>query len=104
MWFFLEMFNVLNSSVLLMWDPFLFRFEEIDTYLWMIILTLINKYSVSKSYEFGIDFTILILIQTMIVFLTFLIDVQLFGKIPSVYNLIGGVIVIVTSIMATILC
>lgn len=99
--FFIEFYSVLLSSTLLMADPFIPDIQnEWIVYLCIPLLTLIQKFSLSKSYEHGIDFTVFIIIQSSIVFLTFLIDVYIFDKEVTFLNVAGGTIVLLASIIA----
>lgn len=99
--FFIEFFSVLLSSTLVMRDPLIPNFDnEWIVYIFVPILTVIQKYSISKSYENGIDFTVFIIIQSSIVFLTFLIDVYVFDKDLTALNVTGGVIVLLASMLA----
>ena len=81
-------------------EPFQPKWEEAWTYFWLVSLTLVQKYFLSKSYEYSIDFAVFVIIQSSIVFFTFLIDVQLFDKVPTVWNIVGGVIVVLSSAAA----
>lgn len=81
-------------------EPFYPRWDEAWTYVLLIGCTLVQKYFLSKSYEYCIDFAVFVIIQSSIVFFTFLIDVQLFDKVPTVWNIVGGIIVVLSSAAA----
>ena len=77
--------------------------EEWLTYILVPLFTIGQKYTISKSYEYQIDFAVFVLIQASIVFITFLIDVFLFDKGCTPWNILGGIIVILSSCMALVL-
>lgn len=101
--FYIELFTVINASFLLLSQPFEFKENELATYLLIPLLTIVQKYTISKGYEYNIDFAVFILIQASMVFLTFLIDVFLFDKICTVWNIIGGIIVILATSLALVI-
>lgn len=99
--FFLELFALLYASFMLMNDPFYFKEHELTTYLLLPLATVAHKYTIIQAYLHKIDFAAFIIIQSSIVFFTFLIDVFIFGKPSTIWNYFGGLIVIVTSVIVT---
>ena len=91
---------MLLSGLVLPREPFYPKWEEASTYVLLISFTLVQKYFLSKSYEYNIDFAVFVIIQSSIVFFTFLIDVQLFDKVPTAWNIVGGVVVVLSSAAA----
>lgn len=76
--------------------------DEWSTYLLIPLFTVGQKYATAKGYEYKIDFAVFVLIQASIVFITFLVDVFLFDKVCTPWNIVGGIIVILSSCLAMV--
>lgn len=100
---FLEMYSILCSGFFLVSQPFRPSMLEKETYIILPLLTMMQKWCNSKASEYKIDFTLFVLIQSSIVFFTFLIDVYLFNRHTTIWNLLGGVIVVGSTVLAIFL-
>ena len=74
--------------------------EYWTTYIGVPVTAILHRYTVIRAYQTGINFVAFIIIQALIVFLTMLIDVHIFGRDMNGYNILGGVICILTTAAA----
>ena len=99
---FLSIFNIINSAFVFIYDPIVWRVSELHTYIKISIIGIVFIYAFCMFLTYESDLAIFILIQTTIVFFTFLIDVFYYGTKYNSYNILGGLIVI-GSAFATLL-
>jgi len=85
------------ASIPLMSDPMYIKEGEMTTYLLLPLFTAGQKYFTYRSYECGINFAQFIFIQGSIVVATFYIDVKIFGRDYSIWNIIGGILVVISA-------
>lgn len=101
--FFLSIFNIINSSVVFVWEPMVWRSDEIIIYIAISVTSILFIYAFLFFLTYEQDMLIFIMIQTSIVGITFLIDITLFGTQFNAYNLIGVLLVIAASFSVLLL-
>src|SRR3990167_2344989 len=92
--FFLSIFNIINSSVVFVWEPMVWRTDEIIIYIAISVTSILFIYAFLFFLTYEQDMLIFIMIQTSIVGMTFMIDITLFGTQFNAYNLLGVILVI----------
>lgn len=95
----LSFFNVAINSIPILYDPIVWRYEEIDTYILITILGILNYHCFITYLNYETDMTVFILIQTTIVVFTFAIDIFYYDKGFNGYNIAGGAIVVVSAVL-----
>ena len=93
---------VILSSFSMMYEPLVLHHGELLTYILLPIITIMQKYTIWRSYECGINFALFILIQGAIVVGTFWVDVEIFDRQYTVWNIIGGVLVVLSAALSSI--
>jgi drug/metabolite transporter (DMT)-like permease len=101
--FILSIFNIINSSVVFIWQPMVWRTDEIFIYIAISVTSIMFIYAFLFFLTYEQDMLIFIMIQTSIVGMTFLIDITLFGTQFNAYNLIGVLLVIAASFSVLLL-
>ena len=87
----------------MMSTPIILSWHELTTYIALPALTLLHKHCQWTCYDYGINFAIFILIQSLIVVGTFGLDVMLFDRDCSIWNIAGGFIVIASASLVSYL-
>ena len=95
----LSFFNVVINSIPIMYDPIVWRYDEIDTYIKVTILGILTFHCFIKYLSYENDMSVFILIQTTIVVFTFAIDIFYYDKEFNIYNIAGGAMVVGSAIL-----
>ena len=82
----LSFFNVVINSIPIMYDPIVWRYDEIDTYIKVTILGILTFHCFIMYLSYEDDMSVFILIQTTIVVFTFAIDIFYYDKEFNIYK------------------
>lgn len=91
--FFIGLFNILNNSLIIFFEPIQWRLDELHTYFLVSFLSIGFLYGFCIFLEYETNMNVFIMIQTSIVFFTFVIDVVFFGHTFNYYNVTGALMV-----------
>lgn len=96
-------FGLLHWCVLLNFeDPFIFKFGEILNYLIISISSGCYQYFLVEATRYEKNPAVILIIQSLLVVLSYAIDVLAFGKEFGLWNLSGSVLVVTTSVLALV--